>query len=1136
MLLYVFAALAFLVSLLLAIMAPLFGLQGTPLLLVRILFIVIGVAGAAALVWLAQRRKKTPKNADGKVEDTSAVDDLLREADKRLAASPQAGAKRLRDLPLLYVLGEAGSAKTTVVLKSGLEPELLAGQVYREKNVVPTQVANLWFSSRTALLEVGETVRKSPALWRYLIAQTRPGALTAARKGAPFRAAVVCVSCEQFMGAQTTESMQAAAGSLNTQLRELAQQLGAPVPVYVLLTKLDRVPGFTEYVRNLSPEEGNALLGAAPQGTGGNMEQAVAGMTAALDNLLFALGEARLDLLAREADPQQLAPAYQFPRELRRFRSLLSTFMAELNKPSPLSSNPDLRAFCFTGVRPINVQQVAAMPHAVAPAARLTNDATGVFQVPQASAPQPLATPSVYGEKIAQWAFLSRFFPEVVLGDGAALQATRQTGHGRLLMRMVYGSIAALLLLYLGLLTASYFANSALQNRIQTAADTLAHAAPAGSALQMDQLVALDQLRVSLAQLEDYRAHGAPLHYRWGLYRGDVLLQPARSIYFAHFRDLLLTRTQREIVTALNTLPAAPAQNTAAGADYNTIYTALRGYLITTSNPDKSTVDFLSPVLLTYLQKSGAATGAEDSALAQRQFDFYASMLPVANPLPTAPASAAVNHARGYLAGFGGFERIYQGIVNAAEKTAPAVHFNTQFPNAVGVLDEPHAIPGAFTKAGFTFMQDALAHPDHYFSGEAWVLGEQAPQSIDTASLKSQLSTRYVADYLSQWRAFLKDAAVVRYVNLQDAGKKLAVLSKNDSPLLALLYTVSHNTAVANPEIASAFQAPQAVVPPGSADQYIGASNKAYVDGLLNLTAAVNQAAAGPPDPATAAPVGTAAAAARLAAQQAAQSFRIDAGAHMDATTLALLEQPITGAEALAHGLGPAQANAGGKSFCSAYNSLLAKAPFNPRATVQASPAEVAALLQPGTGVLWQFYNANLKTLLLPQGAEYAAAPNAPMQVNATFVKFFSRMALISQEMFPAGASGPSLTFSLRNVPASGVQTAVLKVDAQSLTNAETQKQFTWSGGTAKEASLTANGLPLSFSGSWAIFELFNKAHTQKSATGYELSFPLELANTPVKAPDGTPVVVRYELSGPGADVLAPGALASIRCTSEVAK
>ena len=1130
MLLYIAAAVAFALSLVLTYVSRFLGLQGVVLLAVRLVLILLGLAIAGVLIWYQQRRKKQVNSPGGETVDTAPVDELLRQADRRLASSPQTGVKRFRDLPVLYVLGESGSAKTTAVAKSGLEPELLAGEVYREKLVVPTAVANLWYSRSTALLEVGDAVRKTPALWKHLVTATRPRALAAMRRQAPFRAAVVCISCEQFMGAQTTETMQAAASPLNAQLRELARQLGATVPVYALLTKLDRVPGFTEYVRNLSPEEGNILLGAAPQSTGKATEEALAAITSSVDSVLFSLGEARLDLLARESDPQKVSAAYQFPRELRRFRNLLTTFLAELNRASQLSSNPDLRSFALTGVRPIIVQQIAAAPQSFAPAPQNASDATGVFRAPQPSAPQPLAMPSVHGEKIAQWAFLARFFPDLVLGDSHALGGTRQTGSGRLLMRVIYSSLAAVLLLYLCLLTVSYFANAALQGRIEAASSVLAQTSASGSPPQTAQLKALDEVRTSLAELETYHAEGAPLHIRWGLYRGDTLLQPTRALYFTQFRNLLLTRTQNEMVAGMNALPATSAP----ASDYNTTYSTLRAYLITTSNPEKSTVDFLPPVLLGHLRKTGAALSPEDSTLAQRQFEYYARVLPSQHLFAMQPAAAAVSHARGYLASFGSFERIYQSVVNAAEKSAPALRFSTQYPNAEGVLDEPHVIPGAYTKPGFGFMQDALAHPDRYFSGEAWVLGEQAPQSIDTATLKTQLSARYVSDYLAQWRAFLKEAEVVRFANLQDAAKKLGVLSKNDSPLLALLYTVSRNTAVENAEIATSFQAPQSFVPPGNADQYIDKPNKPYVDGLLALSTAVGQAAGGPPDPASAAAVATAAGAARLAAQQAAQAFRIDSKGHVDSTTLALLEQPVTAAETLARGFGPAQANAGGKSFCSTYNGLMAKAPFNPRAAAQATPAEVTALLQPGTGLLWQFYDANLKTLLVQQGTGYVIAPKAPIAVNPGFLKFFNRLAAVSQTLFPADAKDPQLAFSLRNLPSGGVQNSSFKVDGQALTNSDSSKPFTWNAATAKEASLTANGLPLLFNGPWAVFELVNKAHVQKAAAGYDLSFPLELANTPVKAPDGTPVVVRYELSGAGADILAPGALAGLRCVGEV--
>ena len=287
MILYICAALSLLLSIVLSLaVGSISALHGV-LLLVRLLLLLFGIAGAVVLIWLARKSAASAgKQADGKPVDTTALDDLLREANGKLAASPRAAAKKLNDVPLLYIIGESNSAKTTAVMKSGIEAELLAGQIYRERDIVSTPVANIWYSGKAAVIEAGEAIRQTPGLWTRLIALTRPGALRAAFKGAPFRAAIVCVSCEQFMGVQTSDSMQTAAAVQAARLRELARQLGTQVPTYVLLTKLDRVPGFTEFVRNLSPEEGLALLGAAPdlalRGSGSHAEYALGGGSAIL--------------------------------------------------------------------------------------------------------------------------------------------------------------------------------------------------------------------------------------------------------------------------------------------------------------------------------------------------------------------------------------------------------------------------------------------------------------------------------------------------------------------------------------------------------------------------------------------------------------------------------------------------------------------------------------------------------------------------------------------------------------------------------------------------------------------------------------------------------------------------------------
>ncbi len=598
MIAFILAAAVAVLTILLGIFAPhIAAATGIPITIVRAVVYPLGLAAIAAILVLRKKiDEAVPLGKGGtaaKSPNAGALDDLLREAESKLAGSARSGAKSLRTLPMLYVLGDASSAKTTAVLKSGLEPELLAGQIYREQDVVPTAVANIWYTQKAAIVEAGNLLRSDGALWSRLLARTRPAAAKSAfAGGAPFRAAIVCVSCDQFLGTTSTEAVQAAAAGTGERLRQLATALGTQVPVYVLFTKLDRVPGFTEYVRNLSFDEASELIGAAPGAvstTSGYLENATSAALAAYDGLVFSLGGARLDLLAREADQARLSPAYEFPRELRKLRNYLAAYLVELVRPSHLNSNPYLRGFYFTGVRAFLRQQAVSSP-VQAPAATYQDPgATSVFAFkPPVSTPvQP--TFSTASEKVAQWAFLPRFFPETVLGDTSALADTAQTNHATLFRRIVYASCAALMLLYLILLTVSYFNNAALERQIESASAALAASPSSAAALaSTEQLTLLDGLRLHLVQLEDFHRDGAPLAYRWGLYGGDRLLAPARRLYFAHFRTLLLDRTQTNMLATLQTLPSAPPP----GAEYNGTYAALRGYLITTANPDKSRPTF----------------------------------------------------------------------------------------------------------------------------------------------------------------------------------------------------------------------------------------------------------------------------------------------------------------------------------------------------------------------------------------------------------------------------------------------------------------------------------------------------------------------------------------------------------------
>jgi len=80
-----------------------------------------------------------------------------------------------------------------------------------------------------------------------LIGGMQPGKLSSilGTSGEAPRAALVCFDAEA-LNAPDSEALNAAARHIRTRLTEISQLLGIDLPVYVLFTKTDRIPFFTD--------------------------------------------------------------------------------------------------------------------------------------------------------------------------------------------------------------------------------------------------------------------------------------------------------------------------------------------------------------------------------------------------------------------------------------------------------------------------------------------------------------------------------------------------------------------------------------------------------------------------------------------------------------------------------------------------------------------------------------------------------------------------------------------------------------------------------------------------------------------------------------------------------------------------
>jgi type VI secretion system protein ImpL len=1118
---------------------------------------VLGIGAVTVFLWFWNKTHKSAADGSqsaGPLQKDDEIDALVREAENRLASSNLAKGANLMNLPMVFVIGDAGSTKTSTILHSGLDPELLAGSVYQDTTVIPTRFANIWFARGMIFVEAGGKLLAEPQRWIRLLQRLRPGRFISAMRNeqAP-RAALVCLDAETFVRAGAADALTLASGNLQKRLAELSQEFGISFPVYVLFTKMNRLAFFEDFVRNLTVEETGQVLGATlplrPQNASGiYSEEESKRISAAFDGIFYSLADHRIAFMPRENDPQKVPGAYEFPREFRKLRNDLGQFLVDLCRPSQLRVSPFLRGFYFSGVRPVIVQDTPMADPRPSAAQRsaieTAGSATGFFRTGAIQAtPSPATSASGGTRKVPQWLFLSRLFTSVIQLDKAALGASGSSTKASTLQRALLATAGVLFLIFAVGFTVSFFGNRALDNEVlETARGIRAGEAGGMNLPTQNALQQLETLRQSLTKLTDYEEQGAPLGLRWLLYTGKDLYPAVRRLYYERFNQLLFLQTHGKMLASLRMVSVPPAPTD----DYATAYDTLKAYLITTSESKRSS-KWLAPVLVT----RWSAGRQVDSLLplATKQFEFFSEDLVRSNPFTTDNDIAAIDHARLHLSKFSGIEQIYQFMLSDASHRAKKVNFNEQYPGSAQVVINNIDVPGAFTKAGWTAMQENLAKADKFFSGERWVLGDYAATKPDAAKMEEELRNRYVADYLTKWREFMNNSKVVRFNGLQDAAKKLNTLSGAQTPLMALFWVATQNTAVGSAKLTEAFDSVQKVVPPPAATvQYVWPTNQEYMGSLASLQTAVSQVADTPagaaPDPNRALPVRQSADSVRNVVKKMGYTFKIDPDAHLETVTTKLLEAPIEYADALTKGMGAGEINAKARQFCGAFAGIAGKFPFNPTATAEVSVQELNAMFRPQSGRLWSFYSEALQSFLPKQGAQYVATPAGGIQLTPAFVAFFNNAARFSEAMYPGGANDPNLRYSLAPQRSDQIKDMSVTIDGQKSKGTDS-KQHVWTGSANHNVQINAKlsgGSDFEFQnreGTWALFRFFADADRwSRSGDGYYLEWIVRQGR------EGRPVMVggkeltyRFMVdTGGAAPVFQKDFLIGMRCVSQAAR
>lgn len=689
-------------------------------------------------------------------------------------------------LPWYMLVGPPGAGKTTALRHSGLPFPVLDGDGKGLRGIGGTRNCDWWFTNEAILLDTAgryATEADDHDEWISFL-----DLLKRYRPKKPVNGVLVSISITDLLEANE-EQIDDYARRLRGRVDEVMNRLQMVVPVYVVLTKVDLVAGFVEFWRDLRKSERSQVWGmtfplAASTASGQNAPEPVQLFREEFNRLVSTLHARGVRRLSQERDPDVRSKVFQFPAEFRSIEPNVAEFLSSLFQKNQFSETPIFRGVYFTS----GTQEGR-------PLSRVVSGMLRAFNLGVAPAtPEAQVEPKSY--------FLTDVFRRVVFPDQNVAGRTQGELRRQMIQRVAFAAAAFLLALMVLLPSSCTFVrNRELIDSTEKIALDASKTNWADTNIGVvDKARRLDDTRTQLKQLDDWNREGAPIAYRWGMYTGDSLYEPLRTVYVANLQTAFAIPTKARLEDELRGVG-----DTALTTDqYNTHFGRLRAYLEACDLEHLETEWEPSGLTEAWGRALNANQKADKDVLRPHVAYYVELMKRKEIPLWHCDLNL-VNRVRSVLRRLSQADRDYSALVrdaneNVAPITRDAIFLNTAFGSYVTSKSKPElVVPGAFTKLGWElYIRDRLGKDRaKQMAADSWVLGDNQAMSVEQMErLLKDVRERYFANYNIAWSDFIKDLEVRKPESNQDALEELSALSEVPWPYLRLTRVLAENVTL----------------------------------------------------------------------------------------------------------------------------------------------------------------------------------------------------------------------------------------------------------------------------------------------------------------------------------------------------
>lgn len=740
------------------------------LLTISVLFLIWGLT-MVFVSWRAGVRKKAVEDSeDG--QDRIRRDEQMDEEQKELKARFKDALKTLKtsslyrgrserwrsDLPWYLLIGPQGSGKTSLLDFSGLEFPINKIDRKLTRDTLGTRHCDWYFADHGVLIDTAGRYLSQPdvevdgSAWNTLLDLLRKR-----RRNRPLNGVLVTIPVETLLSGSEQE-LEMLARQVRARLQDVHQKLHVDVPVYLVLSKADRLLGFDEFFDQLTREESDQVLGTSFRKEQSGTDVAV--LRSEFEELLHRLNSQVIMRMHQERDTQRRGRILDFPHQLGQIGERLCLFV-------------DL---AFTGNRYQRVSQLRGFYLTSAPHLTQEMDASAAG----IGASLGMSAGVLPTLRSGRSRFIHHLLSQVIFPE-ADLAGLDQRERSRIhwgQRALYFGALAALGLF--GLLWATGFsANYERLENLRSLAQTWTQERSALSARD-DSMAALKALDSSYAATQVFPKPGdVGYQERGGLYQGEAVNPVVKATYEGELQGQLLPR----VATLLE------GQIRANMKDRDRLLNSLRAYLMLNMK-DRRDAPWLKDWVATDWSQRYAGNTAVQNGL-NTHFERLLK-LPFIYPLN----DQLVAQAREVLRGESLATVVYR-MLREQARSVPDYRLSQHLgPQGAIFVGTDYVIPGFYTQQGY----------QQYFSVQGsklvtdilrdnWVLGEGSGISgMDLRRLMVELEQLYFRDYANYWSEAVGQVALPQINDFGEGAEQLAGLTSANSPLLQLLVEVRENT------------------------------------------------------------------------------------------------------------------------------------------------------------------------------------------------------------------------------------------------------------------------------------------------------------------------------------------------------